>query len=270
MKLAYYIKKESLKGEQRVEKLLSGLDSAGMFVYELSSEDELQADTDIILSLGGDGTFLSAAHIAAMRNIPVMGVHFGRLGFLSEYSPEQVLDALVEGSYTVEERALLEVRPDCEMPKDWDPIALNECCVSRQRASMLGVDVAVNGRSIPTYWADGLIVATSTGSTAYSLSVGGPICTPDTSLLIIAPVSPHNLNLRPLIVPRDSEIDIVPHSREGMITLSLDNRSYQIPEGVAIHIGPSQYVLKRLCCGSSNFFDALRSRLLWGADIRNN
>ena len=183
MKLAYYIKKNQLKGDSRVEALLERLRAAGHRLYAVAKHSDFLPETDLLLSLGGDGTFLSAAQFAVPAGVPVLGVNFGRLGFLSENDPDRVVEALAAGDYSVEERELLQIRcPDLPEGKIW-PYALNEMSVSRVSASMLGVDVdvEVDGAQLPTYWSDGLLVATSSGSTAYSLSVGGPICLPETT-----------------------------------------------------------------------------------------
>ena len=134
---------------------------------------------------------------------------------------------------------------------------------------MLGIDVKVDGVALPTYWSDGLLVATGTGSTAYSLSVGGPICTPDAKVFIVSPVSPHNLNLRPLIVPHTSLISISLRSRHGSALLSLDNRTYPISAEESLELSLASVKLRRMCLQKSNFFNALRSRLFWGEDVRN-
>jgi NAD+ kinase len=134
---------------------------------------------------------------------------------------------------------------------------------------MLGVDVWVDGAALPTYWADGLLVATSSGSTAYSLSVGGPICLPETKVFIVAPISPHNLNVRPLIVPETSHLRIALRARDERAVLTMDNRNYTVPAGAQIEVCAAPKRLRRLRLGQSNFIGALRSRLLWGEDVRN-
>ena len=270
MKLACFITKDRLIGDSKVEALLAALKEIGAELYDVKTPEDIRPGTDVLLSLGGDGTFLSAAPLAYAHSLPVLGVNFGRLGFLSEYAPQQVVNALRDSGFEVEERELLKVSVEgADLGGLW-PYALNEVSVSRVSASMLGTDVCVDGSDLPTYWADGLLVATSTGSTAYALSAGGPICTPDTSLHIIAPVSPHNLNLRPLIVPKEAPVTVMPHSRDGMVNLSIDNSSFRVPSGTRIEVCEAPFPLKRIKLGNSSFFDALRTRLLWGADVRNN
>jgi len=134
---------------------------------------------------------------------------------------------------------------------------------------MLGVDVEVNGNHLPTYWADGLLVATSAGSTAYSLSAGGPICLPDAPVRLITPVAPHNLNLRPLVIPANAEVVLRGKSRSGNMILSMDNRSYTIPCGTVVRVATAPFPLRRVSLGKSNFIDALKSRFFWGQDVRN-
>ncbi len=270
MKFAYYIKKEGLGSDSRALDLLSRLEAVGTAVYPVDSHEEVQPGTDGLLSLGGDGTFLSGSKIAVEADIPILGVNFGRLGFLSEMQPEDLPEAVRRGSFFVEERELLQVDVS-PLPGGSEPwhYALNEISVSRIGPSMLGIDVSLDGSALPTYWADGLLVATSSGSTAYSLSVGGPICMPDSKVFIVAPISPHNLNVRPLVVPVDTRIEISLRSRENWATFSMDNCSCSIPADTVISVGAAPVKLKRLCAGKSNFINALRTSLLWGEDLRN-
>ena len=149
------------------------------------------------------------------------------------------------------------------------PYALNEFTVHRSGAAMLGVQVSVDGVRLPTYWADGLIVSTSSGSTAYSLSSGGPIVLPESKVLIITPIAPHNLNVRPLVVPDSSEISLKMHSRDGRFELSVDNRTVEVSEGTEVTVGMAQFSLKRVRLGRSNFINALTDKLFWGEDVRN-
>ena len=267
MKLAYYIKKDLLRKDPRVGALLERFRAAGHVLYPVSDASGPEPGTDVLLSLGGDGTFLTSASLALGSGVPVLGVNFGRLGFLSESDPEAVADALDRGDYLVEEREMLQI--GCPDLPDINPFALNEMSVSRMGASMLGVDVWVDGAALPTYWADGLLVATSSGSTAYSLSVGGPICLPETKVFIVAPISPHNLNVRPLIVPETSHLRIALRARDERAVLTMDNRNYTVPAGAQIEVCAAPKRLRRLRLGQSNFIGALRSRLLWGEDVRN-
>ena len=266
MLLAFYVKKRSLAGNQRIESMKSELVSAGFEVYDVKDSSDLRPGTDMLLSLGGDGTFLSAARIVGRSGIPVLGVNFGRLGFLSEYSPEEVVSAVREGNFTVERRAILE-----SGIKGMDGVehALNEVAVHRNGAAMLGVDVSIDGESLPTCWADGILVATSSGSTAYALSVGGPICTPEAEVLIIAPIAPHNLNIRPIVVPVTSEIVLTTKSRNDSVMVTMDNMNLVVPGNVEMSVSVAQFSLNRVRLGKSNFIQALRNKLFWGEDVRN-
>lgn len=270
MKLAYFIKRESLADDPKLAQMLDALSAQGHVLYALRAASELQEGTQALLSLGGDGTFLSAAEIAVRADLPILGVNFGRLGFLAGISPEELPLALAKGDLLQDSRALLEVQTSLPLPEGFWPCALNEMSVARSSASMLGVDVEVDGAKLPTYWADGLLVATSSGSTAYSLSVGGPICTPDTPVLIVAPVSPHNLNIRPLVVSQAAQIRLSLRSRSPQVAFSADNRTCSLPCECSFMIKTSPRRLQRLSSGKDNFIEALRTRLLWGQDLRNN
>ena len=268
MKAAYYIKKTSLHEDARFIALRKKLEDDGLECYEVKTTADLQPSTGLLLSVGGDGTLLSAATIAAPAGIPVVGVNMGRVGFLSANQPEEVPALIKSGEYLLEDRSVLEASVRGMAPID-NPFAFNEVCVSRLGAAMLGVDVAVDGVPLPTYWADGLLVATSTGSTAYSLSVGGPICLPASKVLIIAPISPHNLNLRPLVVPDTAEVDITVHSRDAKVRMTMDNRNMEVEQGAKISVRLAQFSLKMLRPSKSNFIEALKNKLFWGEDVRN-
>ena len=270
MKLAVYIGKESQDNDSRVEQLLGALEAAGVDLYELSRGEAPADGTDMLLSVGGDGTFLYSSKLVIDREIPILGVNLGRVGFLSENRPEDVAEALLSGEYCIENRAILKVvvSPSLSESDMWD-YALNEVTVHRTGAAMLGVDVDLNGVKLPTYWADGLIVSTSSGSTAYSLSVGGPIALPESKVLIISPIAPHNLNIRPLVVPDNSVLTLKMHSRDGRFALTADNRTVEVGENVEVKIIMAQFSLKRVRLNRSNFINALTEKLFWGEDVRN-
>ena len=267
MKFAYYLKDSRLESDPRVLGLLSELGAAGFDVYPLLAASGVEPGTQMLLSFGGDGTFLSAAALSLEAGLPVLGVNFGRLGFLSENKPEDVVRALTCKDYSIEKRGM--VRVDGLCGGDGPQLALNEICVLRKGAAMLGVDVEIDSLPLPTYWADGLVVATSSGSTAYSLSAGGPICMPDAGVLIISPVAPHNLNVRPLVVPDTARISISFRSRDEEVKLTADNRGYNIPASARLTVQAVPETLERVVLGGTNFIEALRSKLLWGGDVRN-
>ena len=270
MKIAIFVKNCALESVPRLVRLRKDLTAAGCELYDIKKKEDLVEGTDLLLSVGGDGTFLSAAKRVAERGVPVLGVNFGRLGFLSENAPEDIVEPLLRGEYSIEHRTMLQVHvAGAENSPEFSPYALNEVSVHRIGSAMLGVRVRIDGEELPTYWADGLLVATSSGSTAYSLSVGGPICTPESRVLIIAPIAPHNLNVRPLVVPNTTRIDISLVSRDGKVMLSMDNRNETVPGDVALSISMAQFSLKRIRLNKSNFVKALTSRLFWGEDARN-
>lgn len=273
MKLALYNRHPELWEDARYLRLEKALEAMGtrFSCYRLSPEGKWEPDTDMVLAVGGDGTFLSAASMVAQRGVPLLGINLGRIGFLSENNPQDALARLADGQYTLEDRSLLNVRietPEKISLPEW-PYALNEVGVLRKGAAMLGVDVRVDGVRLPTYWADGLLVATSSGSTAYSLSVGGPIVMPESKVWIVSPVAPHNLNVRPLVVPDNSTLDITFQSRDTQVGLSLDNRLYTLSPDASLHISMAQFSLKRVRLAGSNFIGALTDKLYWGEDLRN-
>ena len=270
MKLAVYIGKESEEHNGRVSELFRILRDAGMELVELAFGEAPSADVDMLLSVGGDGTFLYSSKLVIDSGIPIVGVNVGRVGFLSENRPEDVAEALVKGEYTIEDRSMLKanVSPSDDSTEISD-YALNEITVHRTGAAMLGVDVDLDGVKLPTYWADGLVVSTSSGSTAYSLSVGGPIVLPESKVLIIAPIAPHNLNIRPLVVPLSAVLTLRMHSRDGKFALTADNRTVEVFEDVELTIKVAQFSLRRVRLNKSNFITALTEKLHWGEDVRN-
>jgi NAD+ kinase len=269
MKIAIYIGKGDVDNDPGIVRLMEELRIGGHELYVLADKVLLD-EADMLLSVGGDGTFLSASMLVAGRGIPVVGVNSGRLGFLSENRPADVVQALLSGEYSVEHRAMLEAEVHTgESSIDSWPYALNEFTVHRSGAAMLGVEVSVDGVQLPVYWADGLIVSTSSGSTAYSLSVGGPIVLPESRVLIISPIAPHNLNVRPLVVPDTAEVRLKMHSRDENVIFTADNRTASISSDSQIAVRVAQFSLERVRLNRSNFIDALTEKLFWGEDVRN-
>ncbi|MBR1872987.1 MAG: NAD(+)/NADH kinase [Bacteroidales bacterium] len=273
MLIGTVIRNEELLKDGKFLGMKKQLEDAGYTLYRIRSKSDIRPETDLVLSIGGDGTFLTAAQTVSDIGLPILGVNFGRLGFLSDNSPEEVLPALLEGDFSVEYRTMLNAtlkgknaRKDIGLL----PYAVNEVSLHRSGGAVLGINVSIDGELLPTYWADGLLVATSSGSTAYSLSVGGPICMPDTKVLIIAPISPHNLNVRPLVVPDTAKIDISLLCRDEKVTMSMDNKTVEIEPDWSVHISMAQFSLKRIRLAKSNFVRALTGKLFWGEDIRNN
>lgn len=272
MKIAVYTRDETALADPRVQSMRERLALEGCGFYRIRNAEDISSDTDIVMSVGGDGTFLSASKRVGNSGIPVLGINTGRVGFLSEYGPEEACEAILSKSYTLEDRALLETRVNGEMRESdssfW-PYTLNEISVLRGGASILGVDVCLDGNPLPTYWADGLLVSTSSGSTAYSLSVGGPICVPDSKVIIIAPIAPHNLNVRPLVVPDSTLVSISMRSRDKEVAMSMDNRNVRLSADSTLEVKVAQFSLKRVRLAKSSFIKALTTKLFWGEDIRN-
>lgn len=232
----------------------------------VNSHEEIHENTDMVLSVGGDGTFLSASKLVMEHAIPIAGVNMGRLGFLSENRPEDVAEALLTGEYTVEDRAFLCANV---LGEEQQFYALNEITVHRSGAAVMGVDVCLDGKWLPTYWADGLIVSTSSGSTAYSLSVGGPIVMPHSKILLISPIAPHNLNIRPMVVPNSVDILLRVQSRDDKFVFTADNVTRELPEETQIRVSVARFSLKRVRLNKSDFINALTEKLFWGEDVRN-
>lgn len=233
------------------------------------SHSNLSDDTNLFLSLGGDGTFLEALGLIRNKGILVAGINFGRLGFLTSASVGETnlwIDNLLSGNFSTIKRGVLQIE-GCG--NDFFSCALNEVTIQRQSPAMLEIHVSINGNLLPTYWADGILLATATGSTAYSLSLGGPIVTPDAKVLIIAPICPHNLNVRPLIVPETSQIELSFTGREVSALLTADNRSEIITRGNKITVKSGEYSLNCVML-NNNFIAALNQKLLWGEDKRND
>lgn len=272
MKIAVYTREDSSLTDGRFMRMSDKLVSSGFKLYRIRSSSDLAEDTGLVLSVGGDGTFLSTSKRVGQSGIPVLGINMGRLGFLSEYSPEEACEAILAGAYTLEDRALLETRVEGKMldsDSSFWPYTLNEISVLRGGASILGIDVCLDGNPLPTYWADGLLVSTSSGSTAYSLSVGGPICVPESKVIIIAPVAPHNLNVRPLVVPDSTVVTISMRSRDKVVAMSMDNRNVRLSSDARLEVKVAQFSLKRVRLEKSSFIKALTTKLFWGEDIRN-
>ena len=266
MRLAIYIKSNALSEDPRCINLLDSLKETGAEVYPITSREDLLPGTDMLLSVGGDGTFLSAAKRAGDSGIPVLGVNLGRLGFLSEYRPEEVLEAISKNNWNIEERSLLKVEG---APDEVYPYVLNEVSLRRGGPSILGVKVEIDGLQMPPYWADGLLVSTASGSTAYNLSAGGPICLPEARVLIVTPLAPHNLNVRPLILPDTAKISLSLISRDTEVQVGMDNRNFTAPSTIRLNVSLAQFSLKRVRLGRESFVRALTDKLFWGEDIRN-
>ena len=236
---------------------------------ELFDDDRFQAD--MVISLGGDGTFLKAASRVGSKGIPILGINTGRLGFLADISPEEMeetFNELYDHRYRIEERSVLQLT--CDHPRLMrEPYALNEIAVlKRDSSSMITIRASVGGMPLATYQADGLIVATPTGSTAYSLSVGGPIIAPDSKTIALTPVAPHSLNIRPFVICDDREITLDVESRSHNFLVAIDGRSESCRETTRLTIAKAAHTIKVVKRVNHRFFDTLRNKMMWGADVR--
>lgn len=229
-------------------------------------------ELDLCISLGGDGTLLDTVTLVGRSEIPVLGINLGRLGFLSNVKLEtvdQALAAIKNGRYMLEDRSLLEVTDQTELLGTTN-FALNEVSVhKRDSASMIAIHVNLGADYLNTYWADGLIIATPTGSTAYSLSCGGPVLYPTSDALVINPICPHNLNVRPFVVPDHFAITLRLEARSDRCLLNLDSRSAAIDGQSTITIKRARFAVKMVQLENSDFLDTLRTKLSWGLDVRS-
>ncbi|MDO7172919.1 NAD kinase [Mariniflexile sp. AS56] len=236
--------------------------------------DTLDKSFDFLVSVGGDGTILRAITFVKDIDIPIIGINTGRLGFLATIQVNEIENAIqniIDGKYKISERSLLsiETSPENEDVKSLN-FALNEIAVSRKNTtSMITVETHLNGEYLTSYWSDGLIVSTPTGSTGYSLSCGGPVITPDTNSFVLAPIAPHNLSARPLIIPDSTEIQLRVEGREESHLISLDSRIATLENGTIIKIKKADFKIKMIDLLNESFLDTLRKKLLWGEDKRN-
>ena len=233
----------------------------------------LDTSCDLFVSFGGDGTVLRAITYVRDLGIPVVGVNTGRLGFLSTIGTDQVqqlVSDFFKGLYRLVDRCLVAVHLDCPMEGDFMNFALNEVTVSRKdTTSMITVDTFLDNEYLTSYWADGLIVATPTGSTGYSLSCGGPVITPTAQSLVLTPIAPHNLNARPMVISDNTIIKLKVSGREPQHLLSLDSRITSLENGTEITITKAGFSVKMVEFPSESFFKTIRHKLLWGEDRRN-
>lgn len=237
---------------------------------EIILDDNFEAD--IALSIGGDGTFLNTAARIGRKQIPILGINTGRLGFLADVSTEEIvpaLDAVLAKKYSIQDRTLLAVETSDGTTFDY-PYALNEVSVLKQdSSSMMSITASVNGEKVHTYHADGLLVSTPTGSTAYSMSVGGPLVVPEAGNFILSPIASHSLNVRPLIVPDRWTFELEVSSRSQCYLVALDGRSKVLDLSTKLKITKADYTIKVIKQLNHTFFDTLKNKLMWGVDKRN-
>ena len=238
------------------------------------SYSELDSSFDIMISIGGDGTILRAATLVRDSGIPILGVNAGRLGFLAMVQKDEIsefLQFVIEKKYTISERSLISLTSSTEISNIDDlNFAMNEISVSRKdTTSMITIETYLDGEFLNSYWADGLIIATPTGSTGYSMSCGGPILTPNVKSLVITPIAPHNLNARPLVITDDTEIRLKISGREDQYLVSLDSRIASVKNESVLTIKKTPFKINMVEIHEETFLKTLRNKLLWGEDKRN-
>jgi len=229
-------------------------------------------NVNFLLSIGGDGTFLSAVPLSLEKMIPIVGINCGRLGFLADITTENLEESLLQlinGDFQLEKRSMLQLTDPPDLFGNFN-FAVNELTVHKlDNSSMIKIQTFINGEFLATYWADGLIIATPTGSTAYSLSVGGPIVTPNLSGFVITPIASHNLTVRPVIVPDDVEIELTIEGRGNQFRISVDHRSVPLDFSSSIKIKKASITVPVVKLNGHTFYSTLRNKMMWGADKRN-
>lgn len=237
-----------------------------------TNSQDLESDTDFFFSIGGDGTFLQSASFVHDKGIPIVGLNSGRLGFLADISKDEVayaIDALFNRRYHTELRTTLLLNSKCNLFGS-NNFALNEFTVAkRDSGSMITINAMLNGEYLNTYWADGLIISTPTGSTAYSMAAGGPIVVPTAKNFIITPISPHNLTVRPLVISDNSELTLTVEGRYKSYLASLDFRYEVLHEPIELKISRAPFTIGVVTLSNNSFSKTLRNKLMWGQDIRN-
>ncbi len=232
--------------------------------------EDFDRDAELLVNIGGDGTFLESIPFVVREQIPVIGINSGRLGFLANISKENIteaFDSIFNGDHTYEFRTIIKIRKP-ETIFNGLNFALNDIVI-KSNTSLITIEAYINDEFLNTYWTDGLIISTPTGSTAYSLSVGGPVVVPGSGNLIIAPISSHNLSVRPLIIPDTNVIKLKVFSRRDSYTVTADNRTTQAITGEVFEIVKSDYKLKMVKLPNTSFYETLRNKLKWGEDARN-
>jgi NAD+ kinase len=253
---------------QQVKEHLSSADGYDTF----SNSDDLDDSFDCLISLGGDGTLLDTVTLIRDKNIPVLGVNFGRLGFLASLGKEDIqtaVTALIERTFVIEKRILIHLDADTKLFGE-TPYALNEFAIhKRENSPMIKIHTYLNGEFLNTYWADGLIVSTPTGSTGYSLSCNGPVVFPESGSFVITPVAPHNLNVRPIVIPDNNIISFEVEGRTDQFICAMDSRKETVDKKIQLAVRKESFTISLIRLNENNFLQTLRKKLAWGFDTRN-
>jgi len=292
MNIALYGRSGSVEINGYIQKLISSLEELGckLWIYEpffvsiqqkisfnskiqlFNHHDEIAHSVHFLFSIGGDGTLLDTITLVRDSQIPVMGINLGRMGFLSSIQKEMIIPAveeIIKGNYTLTQRSLLRLETNNNLFGELN-FALNELTINKKdSSSMILIHVYVNDQFLNSYWADGLIIATPTGSTGYSLSCNGPIITPDSENFVITPIATHNLTVRPIVIPDNSLIRISVEGRENRFLVGLDSRSITIDSSTELLIRKADFKINLVKQNNDDFFATIRKKLKWGLDFRN-
>lgn len=293
-KVAIYAQSYTISAEKEIKTLIKALEKYNIEIfiekdyYNLLIEhkiltekypifshfEDLSDSFDLLFTIGGDGTILRAVTYVRHLNIPILGINSGRLGFLATVQKKEIKESitlLMEGKYSLQERTLLQVKtiPETETFSELN-FALNEITIARRNTtSMIGVKTYLNEEYLTNYWADGLIIATPTGSSGYSLSCNGPVILPNSTSIVITPIAPHNLNARPIVIPENTSIQLEVSAREKDFLISLDSRITTVSQETKIYIEKAPFSIKTVELENQSYLKTLRQKLLWGEDIRN-
>ena len=273
---SFFSSKFSKESKFYVEKKLHdqlGFDG-DLELISFNKSKDLDSSIDLLVSIGGDGTFLRTIEYVRDLNIPVMGINTGNLGFLATIKKEnldQAVEKIYNKKFKIENRSVIKVNSDeIGLPKNLFPYALNEISVVRKdTTSMINIRTSLDGNHLNSYWADGLIISTPTGSTGYSLSCGGPVISPSSGSLVLTPISPHNLNARPLVISDETKIELSVSGREEKHLLSIDSKIFTVQNQTKITIEKPDFDFKIAHFSNNNFYKTLKEKLLWGKDKRN-
>lgn len=288
MKLALYSRQRGKEEQQYIDTVVEHLQQQvfDLLLHEnccpdgsphaiFRSHDDLArlGPVDCMVSIGGDGSFIDAANLVGDLNIPLVGINTGRIGFLSGIKKEnfrECFQLLQEGKYTTEERFLLHVDSSTPIESIRNHFVVNDLTIrTTDTDTIIAVTVRAGGQTVNTYWGDGLIISTPTGSTAYSMSCGGPILHPHSQVMVLTPIASHSLNVRPLVIPADTPLEIEVQSRSGHYSLNLDSQKFIVEENILLTVTKENFCIRTLSFEHTDFYEVIREKLLWGLDKRN-
>ena len=235
------------------------------------NSDDLPEDVEYLFSYGGDGTFLDSVRLLNLRNIPILGINSGRLGFLANVTKNELptaINYLIGGQFSLQNRVLIEAKGEYVKAIRF-PYAFNEFSIQKGHVNMVDVEVYIDGEMVTTYRGDGVLVATPAGSTAYSLSVGGPIVSPTSSCFVISPIAPHNLTMRPLVIPDSANLVFKVKSRDNENFMTIDNRRFSVPNGSEFSVSKAKSSIILVQLQNISFYQTLRNKMMWGLDTRD-